>query len=584
MKLPLLSLAIAIVLASCSGETATKKTNVTAKGDVHYGGVLKVNEVEDFRNLFPLKVTEVSSHRIANQIYEGLVKLRQEDLTVKPALAERWDINEDATVFTFYLRKGVKFHNDPAFAREEQREVTAQDFKYCFDLLCSSFSDNNGFWVFQDKVKGATEYYESTQSDTPLSGGVSGVKVLDDYTLQIELNYPFAGFLQLLSTPFTWVFPQEVYEMYWQEMRVKAVGTGPFQIKNLKEGEAVVLERNPEYWDIDEFGNPLPYLDAIKYTFIKEKKAELLEFRRGNIDVVYRLPLEMIDDVTAELEDAREGNRPFELQNTAAQSVFYLAFQTKGKIFDDKLLRQAFNYAIDRESLVRYTLQGEGIPAVNGIVPPAFKGYDIKNIEGYSFDPSKARNLLAEAGYPNGLGFPELTLQINSGGGDRNVQVAGVIQNMLKENLNIEVAIRTMPRPEHLQAAETGKADFWRTGWIADYPDPENFLNLLYGAHVPATMEESSYINPGRYVNPVFDSLFLLAHKTVDLDERYKLYQQAEQVAMDDAAILPLFYDENTRLIQMYVKNLPINAMEYRDFTRTYIDPEIREKVINKIL
>ena len=140
------------------------------------------------------------------------------------------------------------------------------------------------------------------------------------------------------------------------------------------EGEAVVLERNPEYWDVDEFGNQLPYLDAVKYTFIKEKKAELLEFRKGNLEMVFRLPLEMIKDVVGELEDAKKGgNIPFVMQVVPAMSVFYYGFQHKLDPFKDKNVRRAFNYAIDREKIVTYTLQGEGRPGIHGIVPP-FKG------------------------------------------------------------------------------------------------------------------------------------------------------------------------------------------------------------------
>ncbi|MDQ3190018.1 MAG: ABC transporter substrate-binding protein [Bacteroidota bacterium] len=579
MKIRLIALITLIsFFAACNSGEKTNKTNKTAKGDVFYGGVFRINEVEDFRNLFPLNVTEVTSHRITNQVYEGLVKLSQEDLSVLPNLAERWEANEDATSFTFYLRKGVKFHDDPAFENGIGREVTANDFKYCFNLLCTDFGENQGFWVFKDRVIGASEYFNSTTEKSPLKEGVSGVKVIDDYTLQIDLKYPFSGFLNILTTPFTWVFPKEVFTKYGVEMRSHAIGTGPFQVKNIKEGQAVVLERNPNYWNSDEFGNQLPYLDAIKFSFIKEKKSELLEFKKGNLEMVYKLPLEMIKDVTAELDNAKEGNISFELQNTPAQSIFYYGFQNMGEIFNNKNLRLAFNYAIDRESIVNYTLQGEGVPGNFGIVPPAFKTYDSSKLKGYNFDPEKARKYLADAGYPNGKGFPKLTLQINSGGGDRNIQTAEVIQKMLKSNLNIDVRIDVMAFAQHLDALETGKAEFWRTGWIADYPDPENFLNLLYGNHIPKTMEEKSYINSVRYYSPTFDSLFKAGLREVDIKKRNELYLLAEQTAIDDGAIMPIFYDENTRLVQMYVKNFHINSMEYRDFTRVYIDPNIKDK------
>ncbi|GAB4249133.1 MAG: ABC transporter substrate-binding protein [Vicingaceae bacterium] len=578
-NIAIFSFVAALILTSCGGDSNNgNKNNKKANGDVAYGGVFRLNETEDPRSFYPLNITEVVSHRITNQIYEGLVKLNQEDLTVEPCLAERWDINEDATVFTFYLRKGVKFHDDQCFPEGKGREVKAQDVKYCLDRACTSFPENQMFWLFKDKLKGANEYFESTKNGTPLAEGVEGVKVIDDYTIQVELDYPFAGFLNIMSHPAAWVYPKEAVDTYGIDMRINCVGTGPFKIKNLKEGEAVILERNPNYWGVDEYGNQLPYLDAIKVSFIKEKKTELLEFRKGNLDMVFRLPLEMIKDVVGELEDAKKGgNTPFVMQVVPAMSVYYFGFQNKLPPFDNKKVRQAFNYAIDRDKIVNYTLQGEGRPANHGIVPP-FKGYDYENVKGYTYDPEKAKTLLAEAGYPNGKGFPAITLQINSGGGDRNVQTAEVIQKMLQENLNVSVNIEIMQFAQHLENLETGKALFWRTGWVADYPDPENFLNLLYGKHVPDDINTKSYINSVRYQSPIFDSLFETALREIDFKKRMELFRQADQVAIDDAAVMPIFYDENTRLLQEHVKNFPANAMEYRDFSEVYFKYPEKDK------
>lgn len=575
MKKVIFSLFAVALLASCGNDNTTTGGFRKANGGVYYGGVFRTNEVEDFRNLYPLNLTEVVSHRIANQVYEGLVKLNQSDLSVVPALAEKWEKNADATQWTFFLRKGVKFHDDPCFADGKGREVTAKDFKYCFDLLCTSSPENQQFGnCFKDRVVGANEYFQSTLDKKPLAGGVSGVKIIDDYTLQINLMRPFAGFLNILSTPGGWLYPQEAYEKYGVDMRVKCVGTGPFQVKSIKEGEAVILERNPNYWNVDEHGNQLPYLDAVKYTFIKEKKSELLEFKRGNLDMIFRLPIEMIPDILGELDHAKEGNKPFDMQVVPAMSVFYYGFQHQSDIFSKKEVRLAFNYAIDREKIVNYTLQGEGIPGNYGIVPPSFANYDSKSLKGYSFDVDKARKYMEKAGYPNGKGFPKLTLQINSGGGDRNVQTAEVIQKMLKENLNIDVEINVMPFAEHLESIETGKALFWRTGWSADYPDPETFLTLLYSKHIPEKLSEKSYLNSVRYRSAKFDSVFVAAMEEVDDAKRMALYLQADQIAIDDAAIMPIFYDENYRLVQSNIRNNPANAMEYRDFTRVYIEPQ----------
>jgi peptide/nickel transport system substrate-binding protein len=369
----------------------------------------------------------------------------------------------------------------------------------------------------------------------------------------------------------------EAIEKYGIDMRVNCVGTGPFEVQTIKEGEAVLLSKNNDYWGVDEHGNAIPYLDRIKITFLKEKKSELLEFKKGNLDMVFELPIEMIDVVMGELEDAGP-DAIFKLQITPALALHYYGFQHQSDLFSNKLVRRAFNYAIDRESIVTNILQGEGSPAIYGIVPPAFKNYNYEGIEGYKFNADKARSLLAEAGYKDGNNFPKLTLQLNSGG-SRNVQIAEVIQKQLKETLNIDVELNVMPWAQHLDNLETGKALFWRTGWIADYPDPENFLNLLYSPHIPANLSDKSYINSVRYASAEFDSLFALGLREVDETKRLELYTQADQVAMDDAAIMPIYYYEHYRLLQLNVRNFDINPMEYRDLSQVYLaDPNEKQE------
>jgi oligopeptide transport system substrate-binding protein len=566
-------------LASCGGSSSSSGDFKKAEGGVYYGGVFRMNEVEDFASLYPVRVNDATSHHIASQLYEGLVRLSQYDLSIMPAIAEKWERNADATEWTFHIRKGVKFHNDPCFSDSKGRELSIKDVVYCFEKLCTASPENEQFSnTFKDRVVGANEYYQSTIDKTPLADGIAGIKVIDDNTLQIKLLHPFSGFLNILSTPGCWVYPKEADEKYGIEMRTHAVGTGPFQIKTMKEGDAIVLERNPNYWDVDPNGNQLPYLDAIKFTFIKEKKSELLEFKRGNLDMVFQIPVEMITDILGELDHAKEANAPFNLQVIPAMSIFYYSFQIQSDVFDKKDVRLAFNYAIDREKIVTYTLQGEGVPGLYGIVPPSFKEYDSKKLKGYDYEPEKARKLMAEAGFPDGKGFPKLTLQINNAGGGRNIQIAEVIQKMLKENLNIDVGMNVLPLAEHIERFESGKTLFWKTGWTADYPDPETFLTLLYSKHIPKNLAEKSYLNASRYKNAQFDSLFSLAMLEVDPKKRMDYYLQADQVQINDAAIMPIFYEENYRLLQTYIKNFPANAMEYRDMSRVYFEPKDIDK------
>ncbi len=568
------SLAVLIVVfSSCGGNKRTEAEKLTAvNGGKYAGGIFRMNEVEYFRSLYPLNVTEVTSHRITNQLYEGLVGFSQTDLTIVPMIAERWDVDSAFTSFTFHLRKGVKFHDSEVFADGKGREVTANDFKYTFTKLCEANADNQGSWVFQGKVKGCQEYYASTQTGQPLPEGVSGVQVIDDYTLKIELNKTFTGFLNMLALPFTAVFPKEAVEKYGQNLRVKAVGTGPFVLKEVNEGNYVILEKNPNYWGKDADGNQLPYLDGIKVTFIKDRKSELLEFDNGKIDLLYRLPLELTSDIVTADDKLQPAYSKYQLQVAPTLALQYYGFQHKGDLFKNKDLRIAFNYAVDKQSIVQYTLKGAGLAAIHGVVPPGVPGYDYKVIKGFDYDPAKAREHLTKAGYPDGKGFPKLTLQINSGGG-HNEQIAEAIQKMLKENLNINVEINVVPFAQHLELVETGKTQFWRSGWIADYPDAENFLNLFYSKHIPATLEERSYLNSVRYTNPEFDKIFEEALVTVDDDQRQLLYVKADQMMIDDAAIIPIYYYKDHRLLQPRVKNFPQNSMEYRNLRDVYFIP-----------
>jgi peptide/nickel transport system substrate-binding protein len=238
----------------------------------------------------------------------------------------------------------------------------------------------------------------------------------------------------------------------------------------------------------------------------------------------------------------------------------------------------AFNYAIDRHKIADFTIQGEGTAGDYGMVPyvSAFEndGYNFKGLKGYTFDVAKAKEYLKQAGYPDGKGFPKVTLQINSGGGDRNGLIAEVVQKMLKENLNVDININIVPFAEHIEQIQSGKSDFFRFAWIADYPDPETFLTLFYGKHVPASPTEKSFINYFRFKNARFDSLFAATFTEPDKAKRYALLSQAEQIVLDEAPFMPIFYDENFRLEQLNVRNFPENPMNYMDLSVVYLIPK----------
>jgi peptide/nickel transport system substrate-binding protein len=578
--IPLIASALTLGVASCNSCSGDKKDNhdgAEAKGGVYMGGVMRLNEVEAFKSLNPISVNEVVSFHIGTQLFEGLVKFDQADLSVKPAIASHWEINENQTEWTFHIRQGVMFHADACFADGKGRAMTANDIKYCFDKLCTSDANNAQFDVtFKDRVVGANEAFESSKAGKNI--GVSGVKVTNDSTLVITLKQPFAGFLNIIAMPGCWIYPKEAVDKYAQDFRIHPVGTGPFQLETVKEGEVLIMKKNPNYYGVDKDGNKLPYLEGIKYTFIREKKAEILEFKSGNLDMVYRLPVEIFHEIMGDLEHAKDRKTDFQIMNSPAFNTNYLGFNCASAVFAKKEVRLAFNYAIDRHKIADFTIQGEGSSADYGVVPyvEAFEkdGYDFKGLKGYTFDAEKAKNYMKQAGYPDGKGFPKLTLQINSGGGDRNILIAEVIQKMLKENLNIDIDINTVPMAEHIEHLQLGKSDFFRLAWVADYPDPETFLTIFYGKHVPANPTEKTYINYFRFKNARFDSLFAASFTEPDKAKRYALLSRAEQIVLDEAAFMPIFYDENFRLEQLNVRNFPENAMNYMDLSVVYLIPK----------
>lgn len=578
--IPLSAAALILGFASCSSCSDEKKDNhgsTEAKGGVYTGGVIRLNEVEAIKSLNPIAVNDIPSFHVGTQLFEGLVKFDQNDLSIVSAIARTWEHNENSTEWTFHLRSNVMFHPDPCFADGKGRVLTAKDVKFCFDKLCSADPNNAQFDVtFKDRVVGANESFESSKTGKPMP--VSGIKIVNDSTITISLKSSIAGFLNILAMPGCWIYPQEAFDKYAADMRIHPVGTGPFMLDNMKEGEVLILKKNPDYYGIDKDGNKLPYLDGVKFGFIREKKAEILEFKSGNLDMVYRLPVEIFHEIMGDLENAKNRKTDFQIINSPALNTNAIGFNCTSGTFSKKEVRLAFNYAIDRQKIADFTIKGEGTAASYGMVPyiDFFEkdGYNFKALKGYTFDPAKAKEYLKKAGFPDGKGFPKVTLQINPAGGDRNKLIAEVIQKMLKENLNVDIEINNVPLAEHIDNMTSGKSEMFRFSWIADYPDPETYMTLFYGKHVPTNTTEKSYINYTRFKNARFDSLFEASFKESDKAKRYAILAQAEQIVIDEAPVMPIFYDENFRLEQLNVRNFPENAMNYMDLSVVYMIPK----------
>ena len=555
-----------LLLGACSSPEPSRDR--VGKGGKVYGGVFNTNETEEIQGFFPHTLSQSASHRIAAQLFEGLVKFDQSDLSLVPALAESWTLDQTATEYTFVLRKDVHFHDDPCFPDGVGRAFAASDVVECFTALCSYGEMNQMFWLFQDRVLGADAHYAAT-SKGGKGPGVKGIEALDEHTLRITLTQAWPGFLQVLGHQGCWIYPQELVQKYSEDAKWHPVGTGPFRLKSFSVGKVMIMEREPNYWGRDSLGDQLPFLDGLKVTFDPDKNKELGEFEKGHLSAVYELPVERTDIL--------EKGGSFQVQSIPGSSVQFYGLNMNVPPFNDPLVRRAFTMAIDRRLLVDSVLKGLAVPADHGVVPPGFDAYPYDKVPSTKYDPIAARALLAEAGFADGKGMPPVHLQVNNDGFGY-VRVAGAVQSMLEKNLGVPVVSSVLPRDQHYGNVEMGKAQFWREGWVADHPDPENFLALFYGKNVPLDPSQPSYLNSTRYRNATFDSLYCAAIRNGYQVERMRLLAEAEAQLMQDAVVIPLYHERAVRLLQPWVRDMPINGMEYRDMRAVWFDPEARKK------
>ena len=307
------------------------------------------------------------------------------------------------------------------------------------------------------------------------------------------------------------------------------------------------------------------------------QQKELAAFKEGLLDVIFHLPPESVkEEVVDNITAFRDTPVKYMLERSPEMSTQYYDLISHRGAFTNKKVRQAFSYAIDRNKITEQILNGEGNPGIYGITPPLFKDYNDTSLKGYNLDVIKAKKLLAEAGYPDGKGFPKVTLELNSGG-SRHVITALEIQKELKKNLNVDIDFNIVSFPQKLEDAKYAKADMFRSSWVADYPNPESFLSVFYGKTVPTSINEPSFPNIARYRNAAFDKLYESGMQANSKDEAYKLFLEAEKIAIEDAPVIVLWYDDNYRMLQARVRNFPVcPVQQYRNFSAVYFDEPVR--------
>lgn len=555
---------IAVGFAGCSDDSVNVE-NLKAIGGAKYGGTFRFMSSEKIETILPLQATTLYIQRITSQIFDPILRLDASGTKVIPSVAESFTVSPDGKSYTLNIRKGIYFHPDECLDGEG-RELTAEDVKFTLDMSCSGLKLNEISFMLNDRVVGASEFNKATKTQFK-AGGVSGIKVLDRYKVQISLVEAFAGFDKLLTYSGFGIFPKEAYDFYKEDIKNHPVGTGPFMLEEFS-NKGLKLKRNPNYWAKDQFGNQLPFLAAIELSYTKNKRSELIAFRERKIDLVLEIPTEEVDNILGSLQEAQEGKTvKHKVDSKQSFSVTFLGMSQQNPFLKDVLVRKAINHAIDRESLVNHTLQGEGYPVSNGFIPNT-EFFPASRVKGPDFNVNKANALLAKAGYANGNGFPPLVIYVSGNKDAANHLLAKGISKQLKENLGIVTTVELVNFEKRNEYVKSGKASLWVSGWIADYPDGESFLSIFYGKYANLNSE---FMNPFKYRNAKFDDLYVRLNKELDPKKRTDIMVECDQQIVDDAVVIPLVNDDFITMINSRIRNFKTNSLENLDFSSIFI-------------
>ena len=485
-----------------------------------------------------------------HQLFNTLVE-NDGDTRTRGSLAKSWDISTDRLEYIFHLRTDVFFHDNPAFGGTfttgKGRKMIASDVEYSFKRILDPKIASPGFYIFNNVVD-----------------SIDGFKAIDDSTFRLKLIKPYAPILQILKMTYCSVVPKEVVEKYGSDFRSHPCGTGPFQFVAWEEGLALILKKNENYFETDSAGNHLPYLDGIKITFNESKATEFLLFRQKQLDFLNDIDASFKDEILTlkgELRNNWKDKVVLQVHPYLNTEYFGFLVDTTNELLKNsptrlKKLRQAMNYAIDRRKMILYLRNSLSSPAESGFVPEGMPSFDT-SVKGYTYDPVKAKQLLAEAGFSNGTKPPAIKLY--------TIPIYGEIGSYLArqfEEAGIPVTVEIVLRSFLFELTSNSKAPFFRGSWIADYADAFNYLSCFYSKN-PAPP------NYTRYKNPEFDRSFEQAVAEPNDSLRYILYRKADQILINDAPIIPLWYDRVIRLVQPNIAGFEPNNLNWLELRKT---------------
>jgi peptide/nickel transport system substrate-binding protein/oligopeptide transport system substrate-binding protein len=503
----------------------------------HYGGTYRAPLTSEPISLDPALYTDIYSMSVAANVFDGLVEF-DPDLNVVPAIARRWKIARDYRTYTFQLREGVKFHHG--------REVTADDFVYSFSRILNP-QTKSPIAPFFLHIQGAEAYYEGN-SDT-----VAGLSAPSPYTLQIRLKEPFAPFLSILAMINAKLVP---HEMMTPDFARQPVGTGPFRFGSWNPGKEIVLDANPDYFD------GRPFIDHLQFRIYLNIEWEQIfeDFKKGQLEHAL-IPSGEYDRILTQTS----GQKAYTIFSKSGLNLVYIGMNMEVTPFADLRVRQAINYAVDSEAIVTHITRRGSIP-VQGLVPPGLAGFD-PDFKAFSYDPEKARELLKEAGYTDGRGFPAIELW--------TVSKSESVQKELQEyqrylgEIGLQVSVKIADNwKEFVRAISDKKAALFYAAWYADYPDPDNFFYPL--------VYSESVTNRMHFRDPQVDQLLDAARSEMDYLKRADLYRNLNQLVMHSAPLISQHVNSNNYLFRSSVKDIEMSSMGviYLPFRKIWFETE----------
>lgn len=500
--------------------------------------VFRYNSSNGISSLDPAFARTQENIRAVNQLFNGLVQL-DDSLNIKPAIAKSWKISSDGKLYTFTLRKDVLFHKHPLFKNTAERTADAYDFEYSFRRLIDPKTASDGAWIFNGITKGPGAF-----------------NAVNDSTFTIQLERPFAPLLNMLSMAYCYVVPEIIVEEIGTAFGKSPVGTGPFQFANWAEGVKLNFKKNPEYFE-STASSPIPKIDGISITFVQSNQTALLQMVQGQLDVFSGLESSFKDEILSGNGELKgKYSKSFDLLKRPFLNTEYLAFHMQEEPFKDSIVRRAINLAVNRSDMVRYLRNGIGKAAKGGFIPYGLPGYRPNNT--LEHNPELAKALV------NQLPPEKRTLKLTTTKDYLDLCIL-VQRDLVAVGFNVSVD----PIPSSLlkQQKSAGDVTFFRSSWIADYPDGENYMACFYSKnHAP------NGPNYTRYSNPLFDAYYEELIRSTDPKTKASLLQKMEQILAQDLPYVILFYDESIWIKPKYLTGLSINPLNHMDLRQLEIN------------